>query len=259
MTDTRSINTRRTAPVSTATLTVLLDAIADCRSSAADVADVVATDHGLASRVLTLANSAQYGLSRRVTELRLAVGLVGMGTVQTLAIANATALLDRDGAFADTARHAVEVATIAKALAPVAGASPTDAFAAGLLHDIGELLLLQARPSEYRQMHATWTTHTDQLRVEKGAFGTDHALLGAEHLLEWRVPDVLADAVADHHDPLPGSDPVTLVVAAADELVSDDPDRRCALDQLGIDPDGAEGLRGRTAEQAASLLGALVC
>src|SRR3546814_19847861 len=90
-------NTKRQPPVSTATLPVLMDAIADGRSTPATVAGVVSHDPGLAARVLALANSSQFGLTRRVTELSQAITIVGTGVVQTLAIASAAALVDTDG------------------------------------------------------------------------------------------------------------------------------------------------------------------
>ena len=247
------INTKRQPPVSTATLPLLMSAIADPGSSAASVASVVSCDHGLAARVIALANSAQFGMARRVTELSQAISLVGTPMVQTMAIANAAALLDRDGVFAHTQDHAVKVAAAARLLAPAAGVAPSDAFAAGLLHDVGELLLLQARPTEYSELYGTFTSHAEQLRAEKAAFGTDHALAGAEHLLDWRVPDVIADAVADHHDPFASSAATTIVVAAADELMGDEPDRHHALDLLELDVDAVDGLRRRVEAEAGDL------
>lgn len=251
------INTKRQPPVSTATLPVLMDAIADRSSTSASVASVVSHDHGLAARVLALANSAQFGLSRRVIELPQAISLVGNAMVQTLAIASAASVLDPDGVLADSQEHAVLVATASRLLAPTAGVRASDAFAAGLLHDIGELLLLQARPTEYGELYGGCTTHIGQLRAEKDAFGTDHALVGAEHLLDWRVPDVIADAVADHHDPFRTSPVTTIVVAAADELVSAEPGRHHALDLLELDVAAADGLRQRVHAEAQDLAGLL--
>lgn len=250
------INTRRQAPVSTTTLPLLMDAIGDPGATAASVAEVVNHDSGLASRVLGLANSAQFGLSRTVTRVDLAIGLIGTTMVQTLAIANAV-VIDRNGTLGDSQRHAVEVAAAARLLAPLVDVRPSDAFAAGLLHDIGELLLLQAKPTEYAELYAGFESHTDQLRTEKAHFGTDHALLGAEHLLEWRVPDVIADAVADHHEPFRDSAPTTLVVAAADELLDPSGERHHTLDLLGIEPDAADGLRARADGETEELLALL--
>jgi len=249
------INTKRQPPVSTHTLPVLMEAIADRRSTPATVAAVVGHDPGLAARVLALANSSQFGLARRVTELSQAVTIIGTGVVQTLAIANTAALVDTSGIIADAHDHALRVAIAARLLAPAAGVHPDDAFAAGLLHDVGELLLLQESPTEYARLRATFDTHAGQLRAEARAFGTDHALVGAEHLLDWRVPDVIADAVADHHDPFPSSAATTIVVAAADELISAETGRHHALDLLELDVAAADGLRNRVAAESGTLTG----
>lgn len=146
----------------------------------------------------------------------------------------------RAAALVDQRRaHAMEVAGLARELAPVAGVSPDDAFAAGLLHDLGELLLLARDPERYGELLAAELDQGTQLREEKALFGTDHPLLAAEHLLELRLPDVIADAVADHHDPILGSADTTMVVAAADELLTRDPAHRLAIAALSLDDHAA--------------------
>jgi putative nucleotidyltransferase with HDIG domain len=135
--------------------------------------------------------------------------------------------------------HSVLVARIARDLAPVVDVDPTDAVAAGLLHDVGAVLLLGRHPSAYLVVSDVRRPPKEQLAVEESAFGVDHALLGAEHLLDRRMPDVIADAVADHHDPIATSAATTLVVAAADEIAHVDRARRRALDLLGIAPEAA--------------------
>lgn len=137
--------------------------------------------------------------------------------------------------FAEAVRvHAVEVACLARELAPLIGADPRAAFAAGLLHDIGVLLLLRRDPVGYRDLLDGAVTHGERLRREKAQYGTDHALLGAEHLLDRRMPDPVADAVADHHDPHGSSASTTVVVSAADELLGLDATRRNSVHLLDI-------------------------
>lgn len=143
--------------------------------------------------------------------------------------------------------HAVEVACLARELAPLADADPGDAFAAGLLHDIGQLLLIRRDPSGYLDLLARRPSHAALLVQEKAVYDTDHALAGAEYLLELRMPDAIADAVADHDDPFATSSPTTIVVAAADELLGADDARRHAVELLDIDVDdrrrGGHGAR----------------
>lgn len=160
------------------------------------------------------------------------------------ALESATLAGGDDELIDDLWSHATLVARIARAIAPTAGVDPVDAAAAGLLHDVGELLLIARRPIGYLSLTTCHLSHGEQLAAEKDVFGIDHALLGAEHLLDLRVPDVVADAVADHHDPLRDSALTTLVVACADEIADGDAGRRHALDLLGICPSaGREILR----------------
>lgn len=131
--------------------------------------------------------------------------------------------------------HAVEVACLSRELAPLVAADPGDAYAAGLLHDIGQLLLMQRDPSGYLALLARELPHGDQLQREKELYRTDHALLGAEHLLDLRVAHAVADAVADHHDPFMSSAATTVVVSAADELLGTDEARRRSVQMLDFD------------------------
>ena len=140
--------------------------------------------------------------------------------------------------------HASEVARLARDLAPMADVDPLEAAGAGLLHDIGEFVLLTTRPIDFSRVLSETSGHAEQLAMEKATFGFDHALRGAEHLLDHRIAHVIADAVADHHDPFRESDPTTIVVAAADEIADGDPTRRHAQDLLGIDRASAAVLLG---------------
>lgn len=148
--------------------------------------------------------------------------------------------------------HAFEVAALARDLAPLAGVCPEQAHAAGLLHDIGELLLLQRDPAGYAALLSAGLDHHDRLRAEKDEYGTDHPLLAAEHLLDLRVPDVIADAVADHHDPIAGSADTTMVVATADELLTRSPGERKLVEVLRVDDAVVPGHVGALPEPPSS-------
>lgn len=189
------------APVSPSTVAALMQSISSRHTSVVQVAEVVAGDTGLAARVLALANSASFGLSRQITRVDQAVALVGTNMVQTLAIAGANHLLDSRVGLPHARRHAVEVACATRLLAARAGLNAGDAFAAGLLHDLGEMLLWRQDPDGYAAAHAAWPDPGTQLRDERGRYGTDHALLAREQLSAWHVPGTIADAVGDHHRP----------------------------------------------------------
>lgn len=214
------VNTRRAAPVAAATLPRLMDELASDRSTAKTVGDVVAMDPGLTAKVLAVANSAQFGLSRQVDRLPMAIQLIGTTTLQTLAIANAAMMFDVDDHLRPVRDHAFRVACASRLLAPWSGCGAAEAFAAGLLHDLGELLLWQAAPTEYAGIHGSWPSHELQVVAETDLYGTDHANVGADHLASWGVPRLLVEAVRNHGgEPVP-SDLASIVSAA--EALSDE-------------------------------------
>ena len=115
------LNTRQQAPVATSTLDEVIAAIADPNASARSVASVVELDPGLLCRVLGLANSAYFGVSRHVDDAVTGVGLIGMEMVRTLAISGATGLLDSRCGLPHVRDHALLVAVGARLLAPRVG------------------------------------------------------------------------------------------------------------------------------------------
>lgn len=244
-------------PVSPATASALMRLTADPDLADTAVADVVTADAGLAARVLALANSASFGLSRRVTQVHQAVGLVGMNMTQTLAIAGSCELLDGSVGLPHARQHAVEVACAARALANSAGLNGGDAFAAGLLHDIGEILLWREDPEAYAAAHAGWPDPGTQLREERGSYGTDHALVAREQLAAWNVPGNIVDAVGDHHRPDLQHRDLCTVVVAAEELTDHSIEWSQRFEVLGLTPEGLPALRAEVAEQADELAGLL--
>ena len=244
------MDTRKQAPVAASTLAALHDAIADRRASAASVAAVVDTDPGLLSRVLALANSAFFGMARRVADSHRAVSLVGAETVRTLAIVGLTGLLD--GGLPDGREHALAAAAAARRLAPVAGVPVGEAFTAALLHDLGELLLWQDRGERYLTLRADAGDDAHQLQLERLVIGVDHAELGAQHLAEWRLPDRVVAAVRDHHTVTDDAPPLTLVTAAAHQLAMPS-GARPALAALGHDEATVTTLRAEVEVDAMAL------
>lgn len=246
---------RTETPVSSATVGALMRSIGDPTASAARVAEVVAGDAGLASRLLALANSASFGMPRQVTDVDQAVALVGTNMVQTLAIAGANHLLDGTSGLPHARRHALQVACAARLLARRDGLPAGDAFAAGLLHDVGEMLLWRRDPDAYAAAHAAWPDAATQLRAERARYGTDHAALAREQLAAWHVPGVVVDAVGDHHRPDLNHRDVSTAVAAAESLV--DPDvawsDRFTLFDLG--PEDLAAVRADVGAQVAEVSG----
>ena len=246
------------APVAAATVPLLMQAINDPNTSVAMVAEAVASDAGLAARVLALANSAAFGMSRQVTEINQAVALVGSNMVQTLAIAGACDLLDGASGLPHARTHAIQVACGARVLAGRVGLSRADAFADGLLHDRGEMLLWPRNPAAYAGAPASWTDAREQLRGERGMFGTDHALAAREQLARWQLPGVIVDAAGDHHRPDLHHRDLSTAVIAGEELVDPDVSWSPRFTLFGLEPEGLEALRSDVDEQVVEMTGLLV-
>ena len=188
-----------------------------------ELVDVVEHDQALTGRILRLANSAFFGQTRRVATIPRAVVLLGFSTVRNLALGvkvweTLGNGLSR-GHLETLWAHGVTVAVASKWLtARLRAGDPDEAFTAGLLHDIGRLVMAVRLGDVY------WSTLTvappDQpvAAVESGTFGVDHAEVGGWLLDAWSLPPGIVEAVRQHHEDgaragLPG------VVATGNHLV----------------------------------------
>jgi diguanylate cyclase (GGDEF)-like protein/putative nucleotidyltransferase with HDIG domain len=168
-------------------------------AGAADVARVVETDPALAISVMRLANSPHYGAPGCVSSTRHAIVMIGFDTVRGLAVSAACSRLDGredlgpDGFW----QHAITTACAASVIARRVGVSPADAYSAGLLHDLGAVLLHQRDPEAFANAMAS-PSMSDQVVAEITAFGTTHAEYGAAALAAWGFPAPFVEAVACH-------------------------------------------------------------
>lgn len=178
------------------------------RSTAAEVARVISEDTALAARLLKLVNSSFYGFSHRIDTVTQAVSLVGTQQVLDLALASSVTRafagiprerLDMDGFW----RHSVACAIAARHVAlRCRWPSPERAFVAGLLHDIGRLVLFLQEPQAMATALERAARDGRLLHVaEREICGFDHADVGRELLSAWKLPPVLQEAVGRHHRP----------------------------------------------------------
>lgn len=173
------------------------------------VGEIIAKDVAMTAKVLQLVNSAFFGIPRRVTSPMQAVTLLGLQTVNGLVLSvgvfsqfdQQLTLFSMD----DLIDHSLQVASQAKRIAARQGKDETlcnDAFVAGVLHDIGKLVLATSFPKQYGQAVAAAQEWGYSLSaVERETFGADHADVGAYILSLWGLPTALIEAVAFHHDP----------------------------------------------------------
>jgi len=171
------------------------------------IAAHIARDQGLTARVLRVANSSFYGLQNRVGTIQEAIVVLGFRAVRSMVLA-----VGMNGVFRVAQcrgfdaqgylRHCTGVGLVARALATGAGHNPELAFTAGLLHDIGQLVLASNFSEAYDQALRYRQQHDIPLVVaERDILGLDHAVVGGLLAEAWHFPPMLQDAAAEHHTP----------------------------------------------------------
>lgn len=254
----------------------LLSLIGNDRTSAGDLDRAIRNDQALTARVLKVANSAVYGKSRRISSLTEAVMLMGDMRLSDLVLG--VSLDDALGdcgvpGFGEMAwDHSIDCAAAARAVARFDGqADPDSAFVAGLMHDIGLLVIARAAPAEMAALLAA--DPADPLAAERQFLGLNHPQVGQRLLEKWNLPVPLCEAVRLHHAPhrkYAATNPLVNVVALADLLTTIDgaalypAGTRGDLFQLlklcGVTPERLDELftdLARSREEAARLLAAV--
>jgi putative nucleotidyltransferase with HDIG domain len=201
----------------------------DPRTAASALTAVVQRDVGLAARTLALANSVFLGVRQPVSNLAHAIGYVGIELLAAMVLAGqietlATARKVSAAKVARVASHGLATGLLAREMHQRDQADA--AFAAGLLHDIGTLVLATfAEPATAVPTGSPEILENDgaeQLAAEIARYGIDHASAGAHLLRLWGLPPNLVDAIARHHDPtLAAKQPLAATIHVASALVHD--------------------------------------
>jgi putative nucleotidyltransferase with HDIG domain len=172
------------------------------------IAAIVGKDIAMTAKILQLVNSAFFGIPRRASTIEQAVTLLGTETIKALVLSNAafTAFARRaDPSLAALWEHSVEVGALARAITREEksdGMAGEEALQAGILHDLGKLVLATSLPEEHAAAHTLAVEQRLSLdRAETEVLGCNHAQIGAYVLGLWGLPDGIVEAVAYHHDP----------------------------------------------------------
>ncbi|MBU1002282.1 MAG: HDOD domain-containing protein [Proteobacteria bacterium] len=186
----------------------LQEVIAAPGTSAGNVAHVISRDTGLTASLLRLVNSSFYSFPSQIETISRAVTLVGTAQLTTLAIGTTVMKLFSDipdelVSMETFWRHSIATGILARNLARRAGEKdPERLFVAGLLHDVGLLMMYQAIPDKCRLVHSFVRDHGAILHsAEMNILGFDHAMLGGMMLRKWNLPYPLVNAVLRHHTP----------------------------------------------------------
>ncbi len=192
---------------------ILLKLIGACNQengSLKDIAGIVEKDPSLSSKILKIVNSALYSLPHRVEEIEQAVNLIGTNAVKNIAISasvyEAFNRKNETGIFNLKLFwwHSMKCAVMARLIAKNTKYShPDDAFLAGLIHDIGRLVLCVNFTDQYENLLRIHKDQFDRLLEGEERLGATHSEVGAWLVHRWNLPSFISDSVLYHHEPLP--------------------------------------------------------
>lgn len=202
----------------------LIRQLQDPAVGAAEVSKLIQLDPTLTASLLRLVNSPFFGLRRQIASVAEAVMVLGMSAARRMVMSLAVAVPLRragvDAVFASARwQHTVSCAALARRLVVGDPASAEMAFTAGLLHDMGQVVLLHEHGEACVRLHAE-AAGGDVRPLEVARFGRAHDALGAELMEAWGLPQAIADAARSHHaaPPISGLTLVQQAVWVAHQL-----------------------------------------
>jgi HD-like signal output (HDOD) protein len=214
----------------------IIELVEDPSSTAQDLHKVIANDPALCSRILKVVNSAFYGLPRQIGSINRAIVLLGLNAVKNIAIATSLTKLFRGGELCarfsakDLWIHSIATAACAKLTCDELKLGVSDeAFLAGLIHDIGIMVEVQALRHELLQVFEEMTFDSNgtptcsMLEIEQRILGADHQAFGSGLCEAWKFPKSFTYVTQHHHDPsaLPAANRMlTAIVHVADRLAA---------------------------------------
>jgi HD-like signal output (HDOD) protein len=194
-------------PTSAAVAMRFIELGKDPDAEPADYVTVASSDSSIASKLLALANSSWFGVRNRVTRIQVAVNLLGLETVRTMAISYCLTGLHNELKLTLEESRAFWVASLCKGVAAKQFALRTnpgvseEAFAAGLFQDFALPVMFATAREAVRTLIGDESLNAPaRLLRERELFDLDHAELGRDVAQKLELPDLFVDAVGFHHD-----------------------------------------------------------
>ena len=250
----------------------------DDRASMAELATLVGQDPALSARFFTIANSAALRRDAEIKSLDRCMVALGTRLARTLASCLAIqrvfsgAADDMKYNFAGFWGHSLQVAELSREIA-VRKNYPhvEEAYLAGLLHDVGQLLLLGGVGERYGELLRLSIIETVLCDVEEPILGTDHAVIGAWLVDKWKLSSFMSDAVLFHHKPadeIVAADPLSQIVWSSHIISSYDekiefvqiahlPEITSLKSMLGLDLSELGSIHSQSSARVASIAAAL--
>ncbi|MBF0431601.1 MAG: HDOD domain-containing protein [Fibrobacteria bacterium] len=206
----------------------LLELVDNPKTSANALSNLVSKDQVLTAKILKIANSAFYGFSREIPTVQRAVVVLGFNSLREISLSMSVFnafkgdLNNKYFNVSEFWRHSIAVGLGARLLAlNVSYENVAVAFTAGLLHDLGKMVLNQYLPYDFLKIQDKVFEEGMSLKeAEIEVLGVEHSRVGAWLAGRWKLPDRLVEAILYHHDPLEseGECPICLLVHIADYL-----------------------------------------
>jgi putative nucleotidyltransferase with HDIG domain len=205
----------RTFPTIPSLYVEVVNALQNPNATTADIGAIIARDMAMTTKLVQVLNSAYFGLSRTITDPTEAVGILGFETIKSL-IMTVKLLSQYDKvkpvyfSIDNIWRHSTNVAQTAKVMALLETGDPDcsgTAYTAGLMHDLGKVILAANFDDQYHGAHAVARKQQIPLWVvEKDIFGATHGEIGAYMLTLWGMSTEVVKAAAMHHHPFRSDD-----------------------------------------------------
>lgn len=211
-----------TIPTIPSVLKQLSTIIENPKISLNEISHFVSQDPALTTKILQMVNSALYGFPGRISSVNHAVMLLGLNVVKGLLL-SVSVFEIMHKAMIGLREHSIGVAIASKVLARMKGLKePEEVFVAGLLHDVGKVILTLSWPEEYdRTVKEAESSGIAIFDAERSRFSETHAAVAGWLAEKWHFPRKLCECIANHHRPHTSSlAPLeTAIVHMADVLV----------------------------------------
>lgn len=190
----------------------ILEKIQQEDTTIADISAIISEDPAMSVKILQLVNSAFFGVGRHITSINDAVSMIGLDAIKSMVLSSGI-FAQFDGQAAQQKgfsvdkmqAHSLATASLAREIA-AAIATPQqmqdDCFLAGLVHDLGLLVLVENKLDEYQEVYELLKEDMDLYDAEKEVFNTTHAAIGGYIFALWGLPTEVVEAVAFHHRPM---------------------------------------------------------
>ncbi len=188
----------------------IMDALASPDSSLEQIGGIIASDPSMTAKILQLVNSAFFGIARRISNPVEAVQFLGVGRVRSLVLSlHVFSCFDdvrvKNFSIERVWKHSLSTGLVAQKIARMQKADRAftdEAYVAGMLHDIGKVMLAASLPDLYEKAVNLAVDEKLPLgEAEREIFGVTHAQVGAYLLGLWGLPITIVEAVAFHHEP----------------------------------------------------------